>query len=358
MHYLVTGHTGFKGAWLALMLKNRGHTVSGLALDPIPGALFELASVASDLAADWRVDIRNAAETKEAIAATRPDVVMHLAAQPIVRESYRDPRFTIETNVMGTLNVLDAVAAAGSVKALVVITTDKVYRNVRQTAGYVETDALGGQDPYSASKAMADILTDSWTRSFVGVPTAVARAGNVIGGGDVASDRLMPDLLSAYAAGTPATLRYPKAVRPWQHVLDCLNGYLILADAVLAGHGSGAWNFGPDEDSFVTVGEVASVVAEMWGEGASWVASKDLHPHEAELLALDATKARVTLGWRSHLGFQDALRWTVDWHRQARKGGARAATQSQIDAFEQFLEIGNPGVRSPESLGGVKACGN
>lgn len=335
MHYLVTGHTGFKGAWLVLLLRSRGHTVSGLALDPLKGSLFETARVAEFLEDDRRVDIREAEATAAAIREISPDVVFHLAAQPLVRRSYADPRETFETNVMGTLNVLEAVSTTPSVAAQVIITTDKVYRNVDQRAGYRESDPLGGDDPYSSSKAMADLLTQSWVKSFPGVPTAIARAGNVIGGGDVSPDRLMPDLLNSYSLGEPASLRYPLAVRPWQHVLDCLNGYLALSDALLAGTGAGEWNFGPGEESFVAVGEVADITARLWGDGAKWHAPGGAYLHEANLLALDSAKAITKLGWSNRLRFPQSVEWTVDWYRAVKNlRDPRVVTVEQITAFD------------------------
>ncbi|OBJ50233.1 CDP-glucose 4,6-dehydratase [Mycobacterium sp. 1423905.2] len=335
MHYLITGHTGFKGPWLALLLLSRGHQVSGLALEPTADSLFERARVAEHLVCDLRVDIRDAPATAAAVSAAAPDVVVHLAAQSLVRESYRNPRYTYETNAMGTLNVLEAVAGTPSVRAHLVITTDKVYRNVDQEAGYVETDPLGGNDPYSASKAMADLLSQSWIRSFPGSPTAIARAGNVIGGGDVSRDRLLPDLMTAYANGQAPLLRFPRAVRPWQHVLDCLNGYLTLSDALLAGSGLGEWNFGPGRDSFVEVGQVATLAADLWGGGAHWERQPGEHPHEATLLALDSSKAHRELAWRNRLGFRDAVAWTVDWYRRVHAGeDPLAVTQQQIAAFD------------------------
>jgi len=335
MHYLVTGHTGFKGSWLTLMLTGRGHTVSGLALDPAPGGIFERARIAQLLESDARVDIRDADATARAIADAAPDVVLHLAAQPLVRESYRQPRVTFETNAMGTLNVLEAVQRTPSAKALVVITTDKVYRNVNQVAGYVESDPLGGFDPYSASKAMADLLVQSWVRSFPGVPTAVARAGNVIGGGDVCDGRLLPDLIGAFAASQAPLLRYPASVRPWQHVLDCLNGYLTLADALLAGTGTGEWNFGPGPDSFVDVAAVAELVASLYGAPVPWVADTGDHPHEAGLLALDASKAESELGWHNKLSFHESIEWTVAWQQASTAGSdPRQVTADQVAAFE------------------------
>lgn len=336
MHVLITGHTGFKGAWLTLMLRQRGHDVSGLALDPDPGALYTTARLDELLRHDLRVDVRDADEVRQAVQRVSPDAVIHLAAQPLVRVSYEDPRATIDTNVIGTMNVLDAVGRTPSVRAHLVITTDKVYRNVNQVAGYVEDDALGGYDPYSASKAMADLLVQSWTSSFPTCPTALARAGNVIGGGDVSRDRLLPDLLAAFAEGKPAQIRFPDAVRPWQHVLDCLNGYLTLVDTMVDDGVGGQWNFGPGPEAFVTVGAVADLAAELWGPGAAWVPQGGEHPHEAGLLALDAGKARQQLDWSDRLSFREVVAWTVAWQKEFVSGAdARALCEQQIHDFEQ-----------------------
>src|SRR5664280_1522972 len=282
MHFLITGHTGFKGAWLALLLLERGHTISGLALEPAPGSLYERARLSELLLRDLRVDIRDGVATQHAIMSVEPDVVLHLAAQPLVRESYRDPRYTYETNALGTLSVLQAVEHTPAVKAQVIVTTDKVYRNVNQIWGYRESEPLGGVDPYSASKAAADLITQSWMAGAGrDVPTAIARAGNVVGGGDVCAARLMVDLVAAFSAGTPVRLRYPEAVRPWQHVLDCLGGYLDLTEALLRGESSGeAFNFGPDTRSFVSVGAVATAVASLWGTNP--VVAIDLGTHVQE----------------------------------------------------------------------------
>lgn len=335
MHYLVTGHTGFKGSWLTALLAGRGHTVSGLSLNPVPGSLFETARIPELLESDLRVDIRDASATVEAIASVNPDVVIHMAAQPLVRESYREPRATFETNVMGTLNVIEGVQQADTVKAHLVITTDKVYRNVNQEAGYVESDALGGDDPYSSSKAMADLLTQSWIKSFPGVPTAIARAGNVIGGGDVSADRLFPDLLNSYAAGSAPVLRYPHSVRPWQHVLDCLNGYTAIVDALLDGRGLGEWNIGPGRGSFVDVATIADLVQHLTASPIGWTLDGGNNPHEAGLLALDASRAESELGWRNKLSFEDSVSWTVAWDRNSRGGtDPRDVTLAQIADFE------------------------
>ena len=338
MHVLVTGHTGFKGVWATLLLQQRGYRVSGLALDPLAGSLFEQAQLSGSLEHDLRVDIRDSAAIIEAVRAVEPDFVLHMAAQPLVRASYEQPRWTMETNVLGTLSVLEAISATTSVRASVMVTTDKVYRNTGQSEGYVEHDALGGRDPYSASKAMADILISSWNASFPGSPVAIARAGNVIGGGDVSTDRLLPDLLRAFETGKPAAIRNPDAVRPWQHVLDCLNGYLLLVDALVRDEGAGAWNFGPEASSFRTVRDVADRAADRWGEGASWVTEGGDHPHEEAVLTLDASRARAELGWSDALDFRESIEWTVDWAKRVRSGeSALQVTKEQIIAFEDRI---------------------
>lgn len=334
MHYLITGHTGFKGTWLTLWLTSLGHKVSGISLDPIPGALFETANVAELVENDLRIDVRNADKTADAIKNLAPDVVFHMAAQPLVRESYRDPRGTIETNVMGTLNVIEAVSKTPSVKAHVVVTTDKVYRNMNQVAGYVESDPLGGEDPYSASKAMADILTHSWVTSFKSPPTTIVRAGNVIGGGDVSKDRLLPDLINSCLQNKAPVLRYPNAVRPWQHVLDCLNGYLLVSENLLSGNQISEVNIGPDEDSFVSVRKVAELVSINFGSDLTWQSDVEINPHEAGLLALDATLAKESLGWQNKLQFRDAINWTTKWYKEFSLGtSARKLSLDQIKIF-------------------------
>lgn len=337
MRFLVTGHTGFKGAWLSLLLLERGHEVVGLSLDPLPGSLFDRTGIDKLIARDLRVDIRNQSETVSAIKQLEPEVIIHLAAQPLVLESYRNPRFTFETNVNGTLNVLDGISETSSVKASVIITTDKVYRNTSRIEGYREDEPLGGDDPYSSSKAMADILTQSWIKSFPGSPIAIARAGNVIGGGDVSPNRLIPDVLAASQADEAVVLRFPNAVRPWQHVLDCLNGYLCLTDNLLDGKGLGAWNFGPGPESFVTVGNVVYQTQDYLGVTNSWVHSpSDLH--EASLLALDSTKAQKQLEWANILKYPESIKWTTDWYKAVAGGeSALSVTSAQIQAFESRL---------------------
>jgi CDP-glucose 4,6-dehydratase len=320
MHFLITGHTGFKGAWLSLILQQRGHLVSGISLPSEMGSLFERAKIGKHLENDIYCDIRDLTKLTTSFKKINPDVVIHLAAQALVRESYRNPIVTFETNAVGTLNVLQASQQIGQLKAQLIVTTDKVYKNVSKSSGYVETEALGGQDPYSASKAMADIATQSWLSSFENAPTAIARAGNVLGGGDVCADRLIPDLIHSYSSGTTPKLRAPNSVRPWQHVLDCLNGYLTLVDAVIENKADGAWNFGPDENQSKTVADVANIVAKVWGVEKSWENDSGNHPHEASMLTLNSNKARTNLGWSDKLSFEETIEWTTNWYKNVNSG--------------------------------------
>ncbi len=320
MHFLITGHTGFKGAWLSLILRQRGHLVSGISLKPEVGSLFERAEIGKFLENDIRCDIRESVKLSGHFKEANPDVVIHLAAQALVRESYKNPMNTFETNVIGTINVLKASQQISDLKAQLIITTDKVYKNMNKTPGYLETDALGGQDPYSASKAMADIAAQSWISSFKNPLTAIARAGNVIGGGDVCADRLIPDLVHSYSSGLTPRLRAPNSVRPWQHVLDCLNGYLMLVDAVIQNNADGAWNFGPDERQYKTVADVANIAGAMWGVEKSWDNDLGSHPHEASMLMLNSSKARTELGWSDKLSFEESVEWTINWYKTVSAG--------------------------------------
>ena len=334
MHFLITGHTGFKGTWLIYFLKELGHEVSGISLDPIKNSLFITSNASELLKSDLRVDIRNENELSKKMESLNPDVLIHLAAQPLVRKSYLDPRETIETNAIGTFNILESAAKIENLKANLIITTDKVYKNVNQIEGYVESDPLGGDDPYSVSKAMADLVTQSYVKSFKMAPTAIARAGNVIGGGDVSQDRLIPDLIKGFEKNEIVKIRFPQAVRPWQHVLDCLNGYITLTENILHRKIVGEWNFGPDKNSFKTVGEVADFLKLHWGENASWRAQESIDLAEAELLSLNAAKAQKELGWRNKLTFEETLLWTLNWHKQAISSvNPRAVTQNQIRDF-------------------------
>lgn len=338
MHYLITGHTGFKGSWMTVLLKELGHKVSGLSLEPLPGSLFEVGDLAVLLEHDIRGDIRDLGVVRVALATVQPDVVIHLAAQPLVLTSYEDPIGTYNTNVMGTLHVLKAISETPSVQASLIITTDKVYKNVNRVEGYTEDEPLGGDDPYSASKAMADIMAQSWIKSFPGSPIAIARAGNVIGGGDVSPARLLPDLLNAIFSGTDIQLRNPDAVRPWQHVLDCVYGYYILVEELLEGKGLGQWNFGPGPESFVSVSKVVTDAQTYSGLEASWK-RVDAPRHEAQLLALDSAKAMAQLNWVNQLPYPVCLHWTMDWEHQRRGSLASLQiTQAQIEKYLKLIE--------------------
>ena len=334
MHYLITGHTGFKGSWLSLMLEMQGHTVSGISLDPAEKSLFNQANLHKIFENDLRIDIRDRDQIKNAVEKINPEVLIHLAAQPLVRESYRIPVETFDINVLGTLNVLEATRELKNLKAAHIITTDKVYKNYNHLRGYVETDELGGDDPYSASKAAADIATQSWTKSFAKVPVAIARAGNVIGGGDWAQDRIIPDLVNSYSVGNLPTLRFPDAIRPWQHVLDCLNGYLKLIEKMLESNTGGEWNFGPELEEKHSVGDLTSAVADLYSiSGKFWNSETNLLLHEAGYLLLDSSKSRAELGWRDRLDFENTVNWTIGWYKKYEQVGALEISRKQIDSF-------------------------
>jgi CDP-glucose 4,6-dehydratase len=315
---LITGHTGFKGSWLALWLHELGADVTGLALDPETApnhwSMLELPIV------DQRCDIRNSGEVERVIAAVQPEIVFHLAAQPLVRRSYRSPLDTWSTNVMGTANVLEAVRSQSSVRAVVVVTTDKCYENQDWSWGYRETDRLGGYDPYSASKAGSELVAASYRRSFfnsdAGPLVATARAGNVIGGGDWSEDRLIPDLVRAVESRSSLEIRSPAATRPWQHVLESLSGYLTLGQRLLDGDRScaEAWNFGPERDANQSVAEILERLGRQWPE-MNWNITKQPQPHEANKLYLDSAKARSALRWRPVWTLDSTLLKTADWYR-------------------------------------------
>lgn len=334
---LLTGHTGFKGGWLALWLQQWGAEVSGYALAPDAGGFYERAGVKAALRAEWIADVRDREALLEAVTATQPEVVFHLAAQPLVRASYADPTGTFATNILGTAHLLDALRQQSGVQAIVAVTSDKCYRDLG--APCRETDALGGHDPYSASKAGAEIVAASYAVSY-GLPLATARAGNVIGGGDISTDRLVPDLLRALDTGAPLHLRHPGAVRPWQHVMEPLAGYLALAERLMddPGRFGGAWNFGPDDREAQPVRVVAErLFAQAQASGVALPVltfGDGRGVHEAGVLRLDTTKAAEQLGWRGRLTLDDALRLTWQWHRAQRSGqDLHAFTRAQIDAY-------------------------
>jgi CDP-glucose 4,6-dehydratase len=336
---LLTGHTGFKGSWLSLWLQSLGATLRGLALTPpTEPALFNVARVAAGM--EHRVaDIRDFATVQAQFDDFKPEIVIHMAAQPLVRLSYHQPVETYATNVMGTVHVLEAARHAGSVKAIVNITTDKCYENREWVWGYREDEAMGGHDPYSNSKGCAELVSSAYRKSFLtdaGIAMATARAGNVIGGGDWALDRLLPDILRALQNKEAVPIRNPHAIRPWQHVLEPLSGYLLLAERLYT-HGqvdAEGWNFGPRDEDARPVQWIVEYLCESWGDGASWRLQPGNHPHEASFLKLDISKARQRLQWVPRWSLETALTRITEWHQAWLAGtDMRALTLAQIEAF-------------------------
>jgi len=343
---LVTGHTGFKGSWLSLWLHSMGAEVTGLALPaPTDPSLFEAARI-EEIVEHVVADVGDFAAVHSAFVRAKPELVFHLAAQPLVRRSYSDPVSTYATNVMGTVHVLEAARQTGGVKGIVCITSDKCYANREWIWPYRESDPMGGHDPYSSSKGCAELAAASWRSSFFetdGPALATVRAGNVIGGGDWAEDRLIPDLIRAFEAGAAPLIRAPDAVRPWQHVLEALGGYIAIAERLMAGDRSfaDAWNFGPSDDDARPVGWIVERMRAAWGDGDAPLLDSGPRPHEAGLLRLDSSKARAALGWRPALTLDRALEWIVAWHKAVGSGeDARAVTLAQIADYSAASSIG------------------
>ena len=335
----ITGHTGFKGGWLSLWLQSMDAEVHGYALNPPTETnLFTVAEVGKGMASSKIADIRDAEKLRDAMQAARPEIVFHLAAQPLVRYSYAQPAETYEVNVMGTVRLLDAVRATPGVKAVVNVTTDKCYENREWVWGYRENEAMGGFDPYSSSKGCAELVTTAYRRSFLeqaGIAMASARAGNVIGGGDWAADRLIPDFLRAMDAGETLKIRSPQSTRPWQHVLEPLSGYLMLAERLcIEGMPfAEAWNFGPSDEDARPVRWIVERLAEMQ-RGVKWQCDETPQPHEAHYLKLDSSKAHNLLNWEPRWRLQAALQKTLEWHQAWRNGeDMHAMTLSQIDQY-------------------------
>jgi len=347
----LTGHTGFKGGWLALWLASKGAIVRGYALDPCTEPnLFTEAKIGSVIE-DIRGDIRDASKLEPALKDFAPEVVFHMAAQPLVRYSYEDPIGTYETNVIGTARVLDAVRRTPSVRAVVSVTTDKCYENKEWLWGYRETDPLGGYDPYSSSKACAEIVSAAYRSSYFSpakisehkCAISTGRAGNVIGGGDWSLDRLIPDLVRGFLAGEDVLIRRPHSIRPWQHVLEPLAGYIALAEHLLSddpARYATAFNFGPSDDDAQEVGWIVEKMVQFWGDKASWTLDADPGVHEAGYLKLDASRARAELAWHPRLRLETTLHWLVDWYKAWQAGeDMHAFTLKQIDAYEKLGPI-------------------
>ena len=336
---LLTGHTGFKGAWLSLWLEQRGAEVTGYSLQPpSEPSLFQAAGLAERMHSTL-ADVRDLATLRGVFRTARPEIVLHLAAQALVRPSYEDPVATFDTNVMGTVNVLEAARQEPTVRSVVVVTSDKCYENREWPWGYRENEAMGGHDPYSSSKGCAELVTAAYRSSFAAgrVGIASARAGNVIGGGDWAKDRIIPDFVRAVSQHQALRVRNPDAVRPWQHVLEPLAGYLLLAERLYSDpkRFAEAWNFGPVDSDARPVSWVVDRFARNWGQGATWQADPGPHPHEANFLKLDCSKARNLLAWRPRLTLEQALVWVTDWYRGFYAGNsALELCLSQISAFE------------------------
>lgn len=341
----LTGHTGFKGSWLSLWLQQLGAEVTGYALTPPTNPnLFEVADVAQGMKSIIG-DIRDGEMLANAMIQAAPDIVIHMAAQPLVRRSYVDPVETYSTNVMGTVHLLEAIRKTQSVRAVVNVTTDKCYENQEWVWGYRESEPMGGFDPYSNSKGCAELVTSAYRNSFFNsekydahrVALATARAGNVIGGGDWAQDRLIPDILAAFENGQPVVIRNPHATRPWQHVLEPLRGYLTLAEKLYTVGTAFAegWNFGPHSDDARPVEWIVKQLAKKWADGASWQIDAGEHPHEANFLKLDISKAEHRLHWRPVMRLEQALGLIVDWSREKRTAtNMREFTQAQIQAYQ------------------------
>jgi CDP-glucose 4,6-dehydratase len=345
---LVTGHTGFKGGWLALVLAEMGAEVHGFALPPLPGpSLFEAARIGQRLAASVLGDLREPSEIARAVSAARPEVVFHLAAQALVRRSYREPLETFLTNVQGTAHLLEAVRRTEGVRAVVNVTSDKCYENDGNGRDFRESDPMGGHDPYSCSKGCAELVTAAYRRSFLaglGVAVATARAGNVVGGGDFAEDRLIPDFLRAIDRGEELVIRSPGATRPWQHVMGPVEGYVLLAERLHARgeEFAGGWNFGPPRADARPVRQVVERLCEQF-DGARWRIDASPQPYEAGFLSLESAKAKGELGWSPRWGIDEAIRRTADWHRAWRAGhDMQAFTLGQAAAHAGSPRCGTP----------------
>ena len=342
MHFLITGHTGFKGTWLSLMLARLGHQVSGISLPPEKVSMFNLLDIEKILNKNFYFDIRDRSKLEKTLDDSSPDVVIHLAAQSLVISGYENPIDTFETNVNGTLNVLTAVAKQKSIKAQLIVTTDKVYKNDNRLNGYKETDPLGSSDPYSTSKAMADLLTQSWMASEHAIPTAILRAGNVLGGGDFSENRLIPDFIRSIENDSKIVVRYPAAVRPWQHVIDCLDGYLTVLWELLENKKSDVWNIGPENNTTLNVSQMLDFAERSFGlreKTNREVSNQENRLNEKEVLVLETEKIRKELGWRNRLGMEQTLAFTMAWYKNYLSASdLNEITRKQIEEYYEINE--------------------
>ncbi|KAF0835976.1 CDP-glucose 4,6-dehydratase [Methylovorus glucosotrophus] len=344
----LTGHTGFKGGWMSLWMQSLGANLKGFSLEPPTSpSLFEIASISDGMTSDIG-DVRDLARLTHSLQTFQPEIVFHMAAQPLVRYSYKNPVETYATNLMGTVHLLEAVRHTPSVKAVVIITTDKCYENREWAWGYRENEPMGGFDPYSNSKGCAELATAAYRSSFFnpenfshhGVAIATVRAGNVIGGGDWAGDRLIPDILMAIEKGSPVTIRNPNAIRPWQHVLEPISGYMQLAERMISDGPtySEAWNFGPNDNDARPVSWIVDRMVNIWGNGASWQIDNSEQPHEATYLKLDISKAKTKLQWQPRINLDQALEWIIDWHKAYLDGRSmQDVTKQQIMQYQHLI---------------------
>lgn len=344
----LTGHTGFKGGWMSLWMQSLGTNLKGFSLEPPTSpSLFEIASISDGMNSDIG-DVRDLARLTHSLQTFQPEIVFHMAAQPLVRYSYKNPVETYATNLMGTVHLLEAVRQTPSVKAVVIITTDKCYENREWAWGYRENEPMGGFDPYSNSKGCAELATAAYRSSFFnpenfshhGVAIATVRAGNVIGGGDWAGDRLIPDILMAIEKGSPVTIRNPNAIRPWQHVLEPISGYMQLAERMISDGPtySEAWNFGPNDNDARPVSWIVDRMVNIWGNGASWQIDNSEQPHEATYLKLDISKAKTKLQWQPRINLEQALEWIIDWHKAYLDGRSmQDVTKQQIMQYQHLI---------------------
>lgn len=346
----ITGHSGFKGGWLSLWLSQLGTKVSGYSLPPATTPNFFNVTSLHEVISSSTNDIRSLQSLIQAMHTAQPEIVFHLAAQPLVRKSYQSPVETYETNIMGTVHFLEAVRQTPSVRVAIVVTSDKCYENHEWPWGYRESDTLGGHDPYSSSKGCAELITSAYRDSYLAqaqVQIATVRAGNVIGGGDWSEDRLIPDMVRAFSSEDTLHIRSPKAIRPWQHVLEPLRGYLLLAKHMWQENPDfcSAWNFGPSEKDICTVEEVIEKSASLWGKEAQWSVAPGPHPHEAITLKLDCSKASSLLNWRPVFNLDIALEWTINWYKTQQKDEVdmRALTLQQINDYEALVQKQSPG---------------
>ncbi len=347
---LVTGHTGFKGSWMSLWLQRCGSQVTGYALSPcIKQNLFEDANVSEKMNSIFG-DIRDLETLQSVLQKYKPEIIFHMAAQSLVRYSYNHPVETFASNIMGTVNVLEAVRHTDSVRVVVIITSDKCYENREWVWGYREIDPMGGYDPYSSSKGCAELVTSSYRNSYFSpekfdlhrVAVATTRAGNVIGGGDWSEDRLVPDIMRAFLNGRSVVIRYPNAKRPWQHVLEPLSGYADLAENLWhdGSFFSQAWNFGPNDEDMKPVSWIVEYLVKLWGEGARWRVDEGNHPHEAHYLKLDCSKARTLLGWKPRLSLSTALEWTCEFYkRYHNRDNVHSIINDQISCYEDMVKL-------------------